>query len=55
MIANSMFYVTDYFTDEIIDVVDSFKTAKEISDVFDGSQVKTDTDEILYTNINIPF
>lgn len=49
------FYITDYFTDEIINTVDSFETAKEICDSFDGSQVKTDTNEILYTNIDIPF
>lgn len=50
-----MFYITDYFTDEIINAVDNFKEAKEICDSFDGSQVETETDEILYTNIEIPF
>lgn len=50
-----MYYITDYFTDEIIDVVDNFKAAKAICDVFDGSQVETDTDEVLYTNICLPF
>lgn len=50
-----MYYVTDYFTDEIIDVVDSFETAKKICNAFDGSQVETDTDEILYSNIELPF
>ena len=51
----NMYYITDYFTNEIIDVVDSFKAAKAICDAYDGSQVETDTNEILYSNITLPF
>ena len=50
-----MYYITDYFTDEIIDVVDDFETAKKICDGYDGSQVETESDEVLYTNIELPF
>ena len=50
-----MFYVIDYFTDEIIDTVGTFEQAKAICDAHDGSQVETETDEILYSNIELPF
>lgn len=50
-----MFYVTDYYTDEIIDCVDNFELAKKICDMHDGTQVETEDDEVLYTNIELPF
>lgn len=50
-----MFYVVDYFTGEIVDVVETFEQAKATCDAHDGSQVETETDEILYSNIELPF
>lgn len=50
-----MYYVTDYWTDEIIDTTDDFDAAKAICDENEGSQVETENDEILYTNILLPF
>lgn len=50
-----MYYVTDYWTDEIIDVTDDFETAKMICDAHEGYQVETENDEIIYENILLPF
>lgn len=50
-----MFYVIDYFTDEIVDVAETFELARAICDAHEGSQVETETDEILYSNIELPF
>lgn len=50
-----MYYVTDYYTDEIITCVDTFEMAKKYCDMYEGSQVETETDEVLYTNVVLPF
>ena len=50
-----MFFVIDYFTDEIIDIVGTFERAKAICDAHNGSQVKTETNETLYSNVELPF
>jgi len=50
-----MFYIIDYFTDEIVDVVGTFERAKAICDAHDGSQIKTESSEILYSNVELPF
>lgn len=51
----SAYYIEDYWTGDIIDIASDFDTAKAICDLFDGSQVTTETDEVLYTNITLPF
>lgn len=50
-----MYYITDYYTDEIIDVVPDVEDAIRISRSVPDSQVETEDDEVLYTNIDIPF
>ena len=50
-----MFYVIDYFTDEIIDTVETFDHAKVICDAHNGSQIETESSEILYSNVELPF
>ena len=49
------YYVTDYWTDEIIDVTTNFDDAVRICSEHDGSQVELDNDEVLYCNITLPF
>ena len=50
-----MFYVMDYYTGEIITCVDSFELAKKLCDIYDGAQVETEDDVVLYANIDLPF
>ena len=50
-----MFYVTDYYTGEIITCVDSFELAKKLCNMYDGTQVETEDDVVLYANIDLPF
>ena len=50
-----MYYVTDYYTNKVITCVLTFEIAKLICDTCEGSQVKTEEDEVLYTNIQLPF
>ncbi len=50
-----MFYITDYYTDEIITCVDNFELAKKLCAMYDGAQIKTEDDDTLYTNIDLPF
>lgn len=49
------YYIEDYFTDEIIDVVSSFDEAVKICSTHEGSLITLDNDEILYTNVELPF
>jgi len=50
-----MFYVTDYYTGEIITCVDNFDLAKKLCDMYDGTQIETEDDVILYANIDLHF
>lgn len=50
-----MYYIENYFTDEIVDVTTDFEKALEICNRMEGSQVTTESDEVLYTNIDLPF
>lgn len=50
-----MFYVTDYYTNEIITCVDNFELAKKLCDMYDSAQVETEDDNVLYANIELPF
>lgn len=50
-----MYYIIDYWTDEIITLTDDFEHAKRLCNMYDGSQVETESDEILWTNISLPF
>lgn len=50
-----MFYVTDYYTGEIITCVDSFELAKKLCNMYDGAQVETEDNVVLYANIDLPF
>lgn len=50
-----MYYIEDYFTDEIIMIVDNFEIALAICNANPDSQITTEEDEVLYTNIDIPF
>ena len=50
-----MFYVTDYYTGEIITCVDNFDLAKKLCDMHDNTQAETEDDVILYANIDLPF
>ncbi len=53
--AEKVFYITDYYTGEIITCVDNFELAKKLCDVYDGAQVETEDDVVLYANIVLPF
>ena len=46
-----MYYVTDYFTDEIITCTDDLDIAIRLCNLYSGSQVEDDNDEIYHTNI----
>lgn len=50
-----MYYVTDYFTNEVITCTDSFEIAKKLCDMHEGSQVVTESGDYLYLNIELPF
>ena len=50
-----MFYVMDYYTGEIITCVDSFELAKKFCDMYDGAQVETEDNVVLYANIDLQF
>ena len=50
-----MFYVEDYFTDEIINVFATCEEAIQFSKHVDGSWVIDENDNVYYTNIELPF
>lgn len=50
-----MYYIEDYYTEEIIDVVDNLQKAIDISKNNSGSQVTDENDNIYYSNIELPF
>lgn len=50
-----LYFITDYWTDEIIDVTTDYENAVKICDAHDGSEVTTEADEVLYYNITLPF
>lgn len=49
------YYLIDYYTSEIIDVFTDVYKAIAACKAIQDSQVETETDEILYTNIELPF
>lgn len=49
------YYVEDYYTDEIIDVVTDLFDAIAISKSIPNSQVTDDDDNVYYSNIDVPF
>ena len=51
-----MYCISDYFTDEIIDVTTDYNKAVKICDGYDGAIITIDgSDEILYDNVSLPF
>lgn len=50
-----MFYVEDYFTDEIINVFATCEEAIQLSKQVDGSCVVDENDNVYFTNIELPF
>jgi hypothetical protein len=50
-----MFYVEDYFTDEIIDVYDNVNDAIEKCKLIEGTQVTDENDNYYFANIELPF
>lgn len=50
-----MFYVKNYFTNEIIKVFATCEAAVYFSKQIEGSQVVDENDNVYYTNIELPF
>lgn len=50
-----LYYITDVWTDETIDVTTDYEKAVRICKAHDGSDVTTEADEVLYSNISLPF
>lgn len=50
-----LYFIENYYTDEIIDITDDFDKACRICYLHNNSIVTTETDEVLYMNIDIPF
>lgn len=50
-----MYRIMDYYTGEVIDVVNSPLEAIAISKARPDSEVITDTGEYLYQNVDLPF
>ena len=50
-----MFYVKNYFTDEIIEVFATCESAIYFSKQIDGSLVVDENNNVYYTNIELPF
>lgn len=50
-----MFYIMDYYTDEIITCVDNFELAKKLCNMYIDTKVITEDDVLMYTNIDLPF
>jgi hypothetical protein len=49
------YYVIDYYTEDIIDVLNDINVAIFICKNTIGTQVITENDNVIYTNIDIPF
>jgi len=50
-----MFYIKNYFTDEIIEVFATYEEAVYLSKQIEGSQVTDENNNVYYTNIELPF
>lgn len=50
-----MYYVVDYWTDEIIDVTYDYDDAVRLCSEHEWSQVETINDEVLYCNALLTF
>ena len=50
-----MYYVKDYFTEEIIEVFAMYDAAVYLSKQIEGSQVVDENGNVYYTNIELPF
>ena len=50
-----MYYLENYFTDEIIDVYDNVNDAIEKCKLIEDTQVTDESDHVFYTNIELPF
>ena len=51
-----LYCISDYWTDDIIDVVDSFEKALAIARAHEGAIIQPDdSDEILFENVDLPF
>ena len=46
-----MYYIIDYYTDNIITLTDDLEHAKRLCDMYEGSQVENEDDEIFWTNL----
>ena len=50
-----MYYIEDYYTEEIIDAVENLQKAIDISKNNPGSQVTDENNNVYYSNIELPF
>ncbi len=50
-----MFYLTNYYTDEIIDVFDNVYVAIEKCKQIDDTQVVDENNNYYYANVELPF
>lgn len=50
-----LYYIEDFYTDEIITTTTSFSEALETCKNTPDSQVATEDDAVLYSNIELPF
>jgi len=46
-----MYYIIDYYTDDIITLTDDLGHAKRLCDMYEGSQVENENGEIFWTNL----
>ena len=50
-----MYYIEDYYTDEIITVSDDLKLAIAMAKNYPDCMVTDENDNVYYTNIDLPF
>ena len=50
-----LYYIEDYYTDDIINTATDFDHAVDICKDHEGSMVTDENDNVYYTNIDIPF
>lgn len=50
-----MYYVTDYYTDEIINVFENVEQAIELSKNVPDSEVTDENDNYYFCNVELPF
>lgn len=50
-----LYYIEDYYTDEIITCTYNFELAKKLCESYKDSMITDENDNVYYTNIDLPF